>query len=267
MSRRKQMRVRCLAVTCVLLTAPAGFCQAQPESISTSNTQMFPSQFPVGLYGKVVAMGDRLQKPGKERVVITGTLTQSGKTSSAKISCQLPNEFRIDQTGRSFGFSGTGSWDAAGSLAAADEDLMETFLDDSPEATFFALLHTARVRVIGLRVRMDDGTTPHYSGPWSDIFQVLGPSQSRSDRAARQKNYYFDSQTQLLSEVRYRILRAGTTIEVKSQRSNWATVNGQAVPGTITRIENGKTIFTFNANITTLSAAASDGTFAGAAGN
>ncbi len=267
MIRCKQIPIRSFAVAYALLTAHLSIGQTQPAQSSASKTQIFPPQFPIQVVGKVAAMGNRLQVPGQERVVMTGTLTQSGTNSSVKISYQLPNLFRIDETGRSFGFSGSGNWNSTGSLAPADQDLMETFLDDSSEATFYALLHTAGLRVIALRARMDDGTTPNYTGPWSDIFDVLGASQARSDHAPRQKHYYFDSQTQLLSRVRYRILRSGATVEVETQRSNWTTVNNQAVPGTITRIENGQTIFTFTANSTTLSAAASDGTFSGSSGN
>jgi hypothetical protein len=145
--------------------------------------------------------------------------------------------------------------------------MLETFLDDSSEATFHTLRHNAGLRVLALQVRMDGGTMPTYTGPWSDIFDVMGPSRARSDHAPRQKHYYFDSRTQLLSEVRYRILRSGETIEVKSQRSNWFGVSGQAVPGTITRIENGQTVFTFNTSNASLSAAASDGTFEGTVGH
>jgi hypothetical protein len=263
MIRCQQMPLRSFTVACVLLTTPLGFGQTQPAQTSVSNTQIFPPQFPIQVVAKVAAMGNRLQVPGQERIVMTGTLTQSGTNSSVKISYQLPNLFRIDETGRSFGFSGSGNWDSGGSLAAADQDLMESFLDDSSEATFYALLHTAGLRVLATQVPMAAGTTSSYTGPWSDIFDVMGPSQARSDHAPRQKHYYFDSQTQLLSEVRYRILRSGATVEVKSQRSNWTKVNGQAVPGTIARIENGQTVFTFTANSTTLSAAASDGTFSG----
>jgi hypothetical protein len=265
MIRHKKMPVRPCVVTCALLTALAGIGQSQPQQ--SSNTKIYPQSFPVQLSGKVAAMGTRLQVPGQERVVLTGTLTQSSATSSVKVYYQLPNQFRIDETGSSFGFSGTGNWDSGGTLAAADEDMLETFLDDSSEATFYALLHTASLRVLATQVPMAAGTTSSYTGPWSDIFDVMGRSQARSDHAPRQKHYYFDSQTRLLSEVRYRILRSGARVEVKSQRSNWTTVNGQAIPGTITRIENAQTVFTFSATSISLSAAASDGTFTGTSGN
>jgi 23S rRNA G2069 N7-methylase RlmK/C1962 C5-methylase RlmI len=125
------------------------------------------------------------------------------------------------------------------------------------------VLNTASLRVIATYARMDDGSAPNYTGPLVDIFQVVGPVQSRTGKPVRQKHYYFDSKTHLLLEVDYLLKRSdGSTTGVRVQRSNWTSVNGQMVPGTVTRQEGGKTVFSFTASNATFSAATADGTFA-----
>jgi hypothetical protein len=67
--------------------------------------------------------------------------------------------------------------------------------------------------------------------------------------------------TRQFAKVRYRILRNGQTIEVQTLYSNWTKSNGQTVPGTIQRLENGVPVFTFIGANSQLSAGAVDGIF------
>src|SRR6266498_4504254 len=47
----------------------------------------------------VNVLGDRVQKPGKERVVMTGSLTRMGVVSTVQIILELPGLLRIDEQG------------------------------------------------------------------------------------------------------------------------------------------------------------------------
>jgi hypothetical protein len=246
-------------------------CQCPVPAQSTSQTSVSaqtvlnPLSFPLQLQGNVMALGSRLQKPGQERETLVGTLTDSSGSSPGKVTFELPNKVRIDWMGgtiRSIGYDGTSNWASDGNLSAQDQNLLETFLEDSPEGMLNSITQTASLRVIATFARFDDGTTPNYKGPMVDIFQVVEPVVSNNTKPMRQKHYYFDSTTRLLTEVDY-ILggSGGSPVGVRVQRSNWNSVGGQLAPGTVTRIENGTTVFSLSSGSAAFSAAASDGTF------
>jgi hypothetical protein len=69
------------------------------------------------------------------------------------------------------------------------------------------------------------------------------------------KLYGFNSKTGLLESVSYVVSSQGTSLRVETLFSNWQTIQKQAVPGSITRLENGSPVFTFVAASAALSAA------------
>jgi len=234
--------------------------QASPSIQAVFN----PQSFPLPLQGAVMALGSRLQKSGQERETLVGTLTNSTGSSPGKVTFELPNKVRIDWMGatvRSIGYDGNGNWASDGMLSEQDQNLLETFLEDSPEGMLNLIHQTASLRVIATYARFDDGTTPNYKGPLVDIFQVVEPVASNGAKPMRQKHYYFDSTTRLLTEVDYLESSDGATVGVRVQRSNWNSVGGQFAPGSVTRIENGITVFSLGSATATFSPAAADGTF------
>ena len=251
------------ALTCVSLAQAQGTSQTAVGAQGLFN----PLSFPIQLQGALMALGDRLQKPGKERQTFTGTLTNSGQNYAVRVTLELPNKVRIDGawgTTRSVGFDGSKNWASGGSISDSDEDLLETLLEDSPEGMLFAVRRNAGLRAIATFARFDDGSTPNYKGPLVDILQVTGPTESRDAKTTRVKHYFFDSTTRLLAEVDYFVKRAdGSTAAVRVQRSNWTTVNGEKVPGTVTRIENGQVALSLSTSSQSFAAAGNDGTFTG----
>lgn len=256
------------SITCtVVIGAFASQClgQSTSQASHSSQTVFYPSSFPLQLQGSVMALGSRLQKPGQERETLVGTLTDSSGSSPGKVTFELPNKVRIDWMGsaaRTIAYDGTSSWSSNGSLSEQDQNLLETFLEDSPEGLLNSVRQIASLRVIATYARFDNGSTPNYSGPLVDIFQVTAPVQSNSTKPTRLKHYYFDATTRLLTEVDYVMKKSdGSTVGVRVQRSSWNAVSGQLAPGTVTRIENGNTVFTLGSSTATFSPAANDGTF------
>lgn len=225
--------------------------QENRNSASTFN----PDRVPLQLKSVVLALGSRVQTPGSERITMEGTFAESKGNSTATILLELPNKARITLTGptsKSIGFDGQKGSASGASLTEQDEDLLETFVEDSAEGMLNAVRSTASLRVLATYSRMDDGTR---TGRNVDVFQLAGPAQSRSSKSVRHKTYFVDSLTHQLVEVAYRAPRGdGSTSAVRVQYSNWTKIAGQSVPGTIKRVENGQAKFTLNISAASFSA-------------
>lgn len=246
----------------VLLAASLGQSQTVSAPVPSNALQVatFLGTLPWELQVKVNALGDRLEKPGHERITMTGTLLRNGTSNPSVIVFQLPGKVKIGLPGSAvLGFDGTSPWNSAGAIPSSDQDLIEAFSDDAAEAFFFDLVdHTHVMRPLVHYARMDDGTSPNYSGPWVDIYQQVGPVLSRADATMRQKHFYFDSNTELPDRVRY-MSPAGNRIEVV--RSQWTQFEGQYVPMQISRYQDGQLTHSFTATAATVGAAANDATF------
>src|SRR5207237_850832 len=117
------------------------------------------------------AFGDRIQRPGKERVKLVGKYTDQFGSSDISLTWEVPGRFRLDRsdsTGRPIIYD-AGTW--LGALPA-EANALESLFDDTPESFFYAMLQGAAHRFLGNRFRADDGKTPNYKGPWYDVYQV-----------------------------------------------------------------------------------------------
>lgn len=268
-TRNLVVRVLLGAVMFASLAAGQGVQPAASSLVSqppaSIGDRFNPLRFPIQIRGAVLALGDRLQVAGKERTTVNGTFATPNGASAAVVTYELPNKARIDESGfasHSVGYDGSKSWTSQTQLSEQDQNLLETLLEDSPEGMLRAITETASLRVIATLARFDDGKAPHYSGPLVDIFQVVGPVPSSGNASNRLKHYYFDSRTHLLLEVSYWLKHSdGSSAAVRIIRSNWTNVGGQFIPGDITRVENGKTLFTFTMSAVALSPAVQDGKF------
>ena len=217
-------------------------CMAAGQAVMTPETKLEPLRFPPQLRANIKALGDRFQKPGSERAVLVGTVADGRGRSSIIVTHELPGKVRIDRGGgRSLGFDGASNWASDNKVSEQDEDLLEALLEDSPEGMFTRLSAGFALRLLGIHMRMDDGKAAQYAGPWADVYQVVGKIPSRSSQPIRQKHYYFDSHTHLLSEVTY-IVKGTTGVQLK--RSVWTNVAGQMIPTSIIRVENGQAVLT-----------------------
>jgi len=209
------------------------------------------------------ALGDRFEKPGSERTIYTGSLREGAPAIATVVTAELPNRIRIQQSGAAAKVIAFDGSRLSSRLVEADEDLLETLFGDSPELFFYSLGRTAAWRLIGQNARLDDGRSPVYTGPREDIFQHIDRPTFRAAGITRQKHYYFDSKSLLLSRVRYRIRKAGgADVLVETRYSDWRKVGSQMLPARIERLEDGKARFTFEATEVRTSPAIVDTAFA-----
>ena len=72
-------------------------------------TYVTPGSVPSELRRQLQALGDRLTKPGQERVTLAATLTDSTGSTPVQVVSQLGGQVRVDSTGgpqMSVAFSG-----------------------------------------------------------------------------------------------------------------------------------------------------------------
>src|SRR5882672_462449 len=90
-----------------------------------------PGHVPSQYREHVKALGDRLAKPGKERIIMTGVFNSLGADSHVRIIYELPAKLRFERNGqqaRILGFDGSRSWASDSNLADQDQDMLESFV-------------------------------------------------------------------------------------------------------------------------------------------
>jgi hypothetical protein len=293
---RRTARVRLGAITALLalpalliaqssVTATTGTTSTGATSSASAfdYTQYFKlTSVPPVLQSQAAALGDRLQKPGNERITMTGTLTDPSGTSPVQIIIQNGGKLNLTflaspvaggsqtggvggtqapgvsgvQTGATTPITTTASTPvifngatASGATAQSNQDgVLESFVDDLADTLMLTASHGIGLRMLGQRFQ--DST-----GAECDLYDV--PIQGQTTGQREIKRYCFDSTSQLLRYVQY--IEGSNRLETRF--GNWQRVIGQAAPGTVSRFENGVPLFVFQAQTTTISASANDGVF------
>lgn len=204
--------------------------------------------------------GDRYEKAGKERLVLSGSIddynngSKSG-SASARITIEFPDQAKIENlvTGERVNFDGSVLQKSTGQASKQELDLMETMVNDSTDGFFAAALRGAAVRSLGTHFKTNDAGNTVYC----NLFELYDTVKIRGATQVNIKTYCFDSTTGLLRTVSYE----SGGVKVQTRFSNWTTVDGQAVPQAISRTENGKQTFGFAATIAATASTALDGLF------
>ena len=208
------------------------------------------------------ALGNRLEKPGKERLTIAGELRSSSDSHVREITAMLefPDRLRLVQNGaqsRSITFDGQ---EAKGQLSSEELDLIESLTYDSAEHFFNAQMQGNAMRFLGSRFRTDDGSSPEYNGRYFDIYKMADQIKASGEERGA-KLYYFNSETLLLERVTYVINRNGTEISIETKLGDWRDEDGQRVARRIERLENGRSVFVLNIRSAQFGRRADDGIF------
>ncbi len=122
-------------------------------------------------------MGDRLEKPGRERLSVTATLSRADSQAEEVMAVwEFPDRLRLtrqkgNQT-RVITFDGDEAKAAENSLDTAEQDLIETLVNGTAEHFFDTQMQGMATRLLGSRFRMDDGSSADYSGPYYDVYKV-----------------------------------------------------------------------------------------------
>lgn len=212
------------------------------------------------------ALGDRLEKPGRERLSVTGTLSRATASQTEEVAAiwEFPERLRLtvqknNQT-RVITFDREAK--AVGDPPdAAERDLVETLVYGTTEHFFATQMQGQATRFLGSRFRLDDGSSTGYNGPYYDVYKVAYQIRTGDESRERLKLYYFNSETLLLERVSYEIHRNGAAVKVEERISGWTKEQGQQVARRIERFENGSSVFVFIVRTAALSARVNDGVF------
>jgi hypothetical protein len=217
------------------------------------------SQTPTELKPYAIALGQRLLKPGKERIAASGTITcfdeKLPRTETVQITRQYPMKIRLDQGGTRLAFDRD---NPAQAIPRAREtvDAIQTLLEDSVEG-FFAL-QKGRIsrRFLGSGFKLEGAKE---SDPGMDVVLLTYPDNFR-DKQPQLKSYWFDSSTKLLGVVAY---TSDPGVVTHIVMDDWRDVSGEKLPFRIERWENNKLIMRLVLNSAAVMAGANDGAFGG----
>ena len=213
------------------------------------------------------ALGDRLEKPGRERLSVTGTLSRADlQPEEVTAVLEFPDRLRLttqkgNQT-RVIAFDGEQVKAPGKPLDEAEQDLIEVLVYDTAEHFFSTQMQGLATRFLGSRFRLDDGSSPDYSGPYYDVYKVADQIKTSADKREQLKFYYFNSETLLLERVTYEITRNGSTVKVEERLGDWTKEQGQQVARRFERFENGESVFVLTVRTAGLSPRGDDGMFA-----
>lgn len=232
--------MRVTALLTVLCTAGAGEAGAQGMRARDRVQYVQPTAIPGVFQRYIHAAGDRFSKPGKERLVCTGSATIAGQSSTFTAIAELPGKVRIQYgpQGRVVTFDLERS-SAPGSVDDADEAVLETFAYDSTDRFLFGIAEGTLPRVLGFAFRPDSSVPP---APAVDIYQVFQMVASRRNQDQAVKHFEFDSQTGLLQRIVYLVPRDNHAVAVEVNHSDYADVDAQNVAQRIVRREDGQIV-------------------------
>lgn len=263
--KRSRKRVLCLAL--LILSGLTFAAAAKLRGSNTTETDTLSdakrsayvrrSLLSPKLVWHLNALGDRLERPGRERLRVTGTLswTEDSQTEEVTALFEFPERLRLTtQRGNQthiFTFDGE---QVRSDMETVPRDLIETLIYGSAEHFFTTQMQGRATRFLGSRFRDDDGSIPVYTGAYYDIYKVAEEEQVRL--------YYFNSDTLLLERVTYELNRNSATVKVEERLGGWTKEQGQQVARRIERLENGESIFVLTIRAASLSQRAADGIFA-----
>src|SRR5262245_17336738 len=222
---------------------------------------------PTKLREAVSALGNRLEVPGNERLLLLGTISRPAlsETLPVRLITEFPDKLRLEeQVGdqlRVTGFGEQGVWKTGADLRPENEGEIETLLYDSAEHFFAGQGQGFSTRPLGSGFRLDDGRATNYTGPFYDLYQVDDQLSTEKPAVIRPKLYYFNSATLLLERLRYRITRNGAPVNIETLIGGWQKVGSQQVPSKITRLENNTPVMILTVTEASLTPRVADGAF------
>jgi len=236
-----------------------------PVANSESNAYVHSGALWPQLRWNLKALGDRLEKPGKERLVVTGTLDQDAQSRTYTAIMEFPDRLNLTiQNGletRTVTFDGNRANALGAPLSAAERDLIETLVYDTPEHFFGGQARGTATRFLGDHFRLDDGAQANYTGPFYDVYQTTEQIRHTVPPRQQTKLYCFNSDTHLLERISYELERNGFRTAVEIRISGWQKMQGQQVPTRIVRLENNRPALTLTITSVALNTKVDDGAF------
>lgn len=242
-------------------TAKAAEQTLAPETPTATDEYVHRAELWPHLRSAMRMLGDRLERPGKERLVMEGTLQRGGEASSTPLMLirEFPGRLRVEeQAGTQRNVTVFESpYAQAGEHSRREADLIETLLFDTAEHFFTAHAKGASTRHLGNRFRLEADN----SGAAYDVFEVVESVSIGASARRQTRTYYLNSDTQLLGLVRYELERDGLPLRVEVRLGDWRRVQGQMMPHHVERRENDLLMFSLDINSITVSPRVQDNAF------
>jgi hypothetical protein len=121
-------------------------------------------------------MATRLEKPGAELIIFTGTLSrlksQKPNPVPVRVIIEHPNRLRLEEGNKVTIFDGSSLTKLGDALTDDDADEAESLLLDYPERLFVGQVSGNPMFQLDSRFRTDDGSALNYKGPYYDIYEM-----------------------------------------------------------------------------------------------
>lgn len=251
-------------------TAASGLPGGMSQHLAAAQGQVVPADvrrafLPGQLRPALRALGDRVERPGKERLALAGSVRRKGEAEAAPFSSvyEQPGRLRFEEgqgaARRVLVFDRRRPGGGERTSTADEMRVIEALAYDTAEGFFDAVMDGAALRLIGGRVRADDGTAEGYAGPHYDIYQAVWRADGGGELS---RLFLFNSDTQLLELVRYKAGRGGVEADVEVRITDWQRAQDQMVPGRVVLTEGGEPVLTLTITSAATGPAAEDGVFA-----
>jgi hypothetical protein len=212
---------------------------------------------PMELKPYAIAVGQRMQKPGKERIVVSGTVTLFGENSpraeGVRITWQFPLKIRLEQGALRLAFDRSNPSQAVPRTQKL-ADMVQTLLEDSIDGFFALQKYRISRRYLGSGFKLEGAKA---SDPGMDVMLLTYLDKFREEKPVV-KSYWFNSGTKLLGVVAYTSASGAATHIVID---DWRDVAGEKLPFLIERWEGNKLMMRLILDSAVFMAGANDGTF------
>lgn len=264
-------RAVCLVVLMAVCASATGYILSRRTDVRASNNlaqsaaasnrlsreKVNRNLLPNRLRWALNELGNRLEQPGKERLIVTGELQRRSGSVPVQLILEFPGQLRLvvqDSSTYVVTFDGNEA-KVLGSLPDVRErDLIESIVHDSVDHFFTSQRRGAAVNALGSRFLSDDGT-------YRDIYELTDSFNGNAGRRVHTKTYHFNSDTLMLEKVRYLTDRGEASIQVETRFADWQTTEQQKLPTRITRLENGDAVWTLLVKSIALRSMSDDGIF------
>lgn len=278
-----------VAITLVTFTARARFVlppkavapMADVSSPMSATQDSKPSyvergRFPSYLREALKKLGDRLEKPGKERIVLSGAISRphlSGVENPFRLILELPNRLRLEEQENGKAkvtvFDGNELRKIGEALKDSDKSEIYSLIYDSADQFFIGQSERPLPRFLGFGFKINNLGLGTSATDTHDVYQLSGLGNigalgniNRDSNQHHYKLFHFNSKTLLLEGVTYQQSSNGAPVQVAVVLSNWRKVGDQQIPGLITRREDGKPVLLLKINSATINKKENDGIFA-----
>jgi hypothetical protein len=199
------------------------------------------------LHGPLQVLGNRLQRPGLERLTMMGLLVHAGDAQASPFALiwELPGRVRLtEQRGGDthvLVFDGQNIKSSDSQIDLRDHRTLELLVFDAVEHFFIAQANgAAATRFLGDRFRAEGNidNTPY------DLVEVTEQIGFAGDARAQTRIYYINSDTRLVERLDYQDQRSGSESFVDVRFSDWRALGREQVAHRIEQFENNKPMLT-----------------------